>query len=258
MNIILIIKGFIVGIGKIIPGVSGSMLAMTLGVYEKTINAITNFFSSPKNNFKYLVNFGIGVFLAIILFSKLILFLLNNYYNETMYLFLGLILGTVIPFAKNLKINFKNIGIFILAFVVMLFLLKGENKDTFIFTGSFFNYLYIVFLGVIDAFTSIVPGISGTAIFMVLGSYQFVLAVLGNPFSLYFFIYSLGLIFGIIVTCYIMAYLLKYKKHETYSFVFAFMVGSIIILGESLLSSFNLFNLLFGLLGGYLGYLFDK
>ena len=51
MNIILIIKGFIVGIGKIIPGVSGSMLAMTLGVYEKTINAITNFFSSPKNNF---------------------------------------------------------------------------------------------------------------------------------------------------------------------------------------------------------------
>ena len=55
-----------------------------------------------------------------------------------------------------------------------------------------------------------------------------------------------------------MAYLLKYKKHETYSFVFAFMVGSIIILGESLLSSFNLFNLLFGLLGGYLGYLFDK
>ena len=77
MNLILILKGFIVGIGKIIPGVSGSMLAITLGVYERVLEAITNFFSNPKQNIKLLVNFSFGLFLAIIFFSKLILFSLN-------------------------------------------------------------------------------------------------------------------------------------------------------------------------------------
>ena len=90
MNLILILKGFIVGIGKIIPGVSGSMLAITLGVYERVLEAITNFFSNPKQNIKLLVNFSFGLFLAIIFFSRLILFSLNNYYDETMFLFIGL------------------------------------------------------------------------------------------------------------------------------------------------------------------------
>ncbi len=109
MDFLLIIKGFIVGLGKIIPGISGSMLAITLGIYEKIIDAITNFFSDIKRNSKLLINFSIGVFLAIIFFSKLILFFLNNYYYETMFLFLGLIMGTLLPFIKQVKINKKNI-----------------------------------------------------------------------------------------------------------------------------------------------------
>ena len=50
----LILKGFIIGIGKIIPGVSGAMLAITLGVYDKAILAITDFTSDKKKNFKLL------------------------------------------------------------------------------------------------------------------------------------------------------------------------------------------------------------
>lgn len=65
MNIKLILKGFIVGIGKIIPGVSGSMLAITLGIYESILEAVTNFFSNIKKNSKLLINFSLGVFLAI-------------------------------------------------------------------------------------------------------------------------------------------------------------------------------------------------
>jgi len=49
MNIKLILKGFIVGLGKIIPGVSGSMLAITLGIYENILEAVTNFFNNPKS-----------------------------------------------------------------------------------------------------------------------------------------------------------------------------------------------------------------
>jgi len=258
MDIKLILKGFIVGLGKIIPGVSGSMLAMTLGIYENVIEAVTNFFSNPKKHLKLLMNFGIGVFLAIIIFSKIILFLLTNYYNETMYLFLGLILGTLIPFSKNLKINIKNILIFII-FISLMFLVTYLDTSTkFIFSGSIFNYLYVIFLGIIDAFTSIVPGISGTAIFMILGVYEFVLNILGSPFSLLFIFYLFGMVFGIIVICYIMNYLLKNKKEETYSIIFAFMIGSILILFLDLIQSFNFYLLLIFIIGILFGFYFDK
>jgi len=167
MNLILILKGFIVGIGKIIPGVSGSMLAMTLGIYENVLEAVTNFFDNPKKHFKLLLNFGIGVFLAIIIFSKIILFLLTNYYNETMYLFLGLILGTLIPFSKNLKLNLKNILIFFIFLSLMFLTTYLDTSTNFIFTGTVFNYLYVIVLGIIDAFTSIVPGLVFTPFFLI-------------------------------------------------------------------------------------------
>ena len=54
-KLILIVKGMIIGIGQIIPGVSGGMLAITLGLYEKGINAISNLFSDLKGNIKFLI-----------------------------------------------------------------------------------------------------------------------------------------------------------------------------------------------------------
>ena len=67
---LLFIKGIIVGIGKIMPGVSGAMLAINLNVYEKLINAITSFFDDVRDNFKFLLIFGIGILLSIIFGSK--------------------------------------------------------------------------------------------------------------------------------------------------------------------------------------------
>lgn len=258
MNLKLILKGFIVGIGKIIPGVSGSMLAMTLGIYENVLEAVTNFFDNSKKHFKLLFNFGIGVFLAIIIFSKIILFLLNNYYNETMYLFLGLIFGTLIPFSKNLKLSLKNIIIFIVFLSLILLITYLDTSQKFIFTGSIFNYIYTAILGSIDAVTSIVPGISGTAIFMALGVYEFVLSILASPFSLVFVIYMLGMVGGLIAICYVMNYFLKNKKEETHSIIFAFMVGSIIMLFLTLFKEINIFLIIIFVIGVFFGFYFDK
>ena len=244
MNILLIIKGFIVGIAKIIPGVSGAMLAMTLGIYEKIIDAITNFFNNPKDNLKILLNFGIGCFIAIILFSKLILFLLNNYYYLTIYLFLGLILGTLINFKKKLIFSKKNIFILIISSIILFIFTNFKSSNIFIFKGTLLNYLYTILLGFIDAATSIIPGISGTVIYMLLGTYQYVLSILSNPFSLVFIMFLIGLFIGIIIVCYIMNYLLKYKKEETYIIIFAFMIISIITLFFKVLNGFNIYTLI--------------
>ena len=51
----LIIKGIIIGIGKIIPGVSGSLLAISLGIYEKAIESMINIFKKPQENILFLL-----------------------------------------------------------------------------------------------------------------------------------------------------------------------------------------------------------
>ena len=84
---ILFIKGFIIGIGKIIPGVSGALLAINFKVYERAIEAVVNFFDDWKKNLLFITKLGSGIILSIVLCSNGIIYLLNNYRFITMMFF---------------------------------------------------------------------------------------------------------------------------------------------------------------------------
>ena len=101
----LLLKGFIIGIAKIIPGVSGALIAISFGIYEKAIKAISNFFENPINNFLFLFPIGLGVLLSISLTSGLILYFINNYYFPTILLFIGLIMGGIPSLINNINIK---------------------------------------------------------------------------------------------------------------------------------------------------------
>ena len=91
--IILIIKGFVIGIAKIIPGVSGALLAISLGLYEKAMDALAHFWKHPKRYLSFLFCLGFGVMLAIVFGSHAIKFLLHHWYLPTMLFFIGLMAG---------------------------------------------------------------------------------------------------------------------------------------------------------------------
>ena len=78
-NIFLVLKGFLLGIANIIPGVSGGTLAITLGIYNDLIGAISHFFKNLKKNLKFLIPLGIGMVLAILLGSKVISLCLDKF-----------------------------------------------------------------------------------------------------------------------------------------------------------------------------------
>lgn len=235
----LISKGIIIGIGKIIPGVSGGMLAISLNVYDKSLQAISNFFKEPKNNFLFLTKLGIGIVLAILVFSKVITFSLNNYYLPTMLLFIGLILGGIPSIIKKVRTErcLKNYNIMFGAILVILIIaifssLFRTNKPL---TMSF--YIFII-MGIIEAITMIIPGISGTAILMMLGYYKVIIEAFGNLTDVSLFRNSMeivvpfliGLIGGIIVLSKIINYILKKETIKSYYAILGFVIGSIILL----------------------------
>ena len=94
-SLILLIKGFIMGIANIIPGVSGGTLALTLGIYEDFINAISHFFSDLKKNIKFLVPVFIGMGLSIVTMSNVISYALDKAPIPTAMFFMGLVLGGI-------------------------------------------------------------------------------------------------------------------------------------------------------------------
>ena len=119
-SIKLLVKGFIIGIGKIIPGVSGAMFAMIFGVYEKAVEIISDL-RKLKGNFKFMFLLGISILIAILCGSKVINYCLDNYYLWTMLFFIGMMASGIKPLFKNVegkKITKKNLLISL--FVVIL------------------------------------------------------------------------------------------------------------------------------------------
>lgn len=235
-TIILIIKGFFIGIAKIIPGVSGAFLAITFNLYEPGLDAITNFFNNPKKNFLFLLKVGTGIIIGIIMFSKIITYLFSNYYFLTMFFFIGLILGGLIPIIKNNEknnyfiITISLIIFYLISIIINMKYIQIENNKTSIF-------LYLI-SGLIDAASTVVPGISGTAILLLLGTYNDIISIISNITHVeiiinnlhVFFPYTIGMFIGIIIFTKLMHSLFKKTHANTISFIIGISSSTLLIL----------------------------
>lgn len=250
-----LLKGLIIGIGKIIPGVSGSILAITLGVYDKSVEYINNFKYNKKNGVKYLLPLGVGIIISIIVFSKLITILLDKYYLPTMLFFTGLVLGGLPQIIE--KIEKKNNIITILSFIIIFILSITNINSNYIMKGNILDTIIIFISGILEAIGTVVPGVSSSALLMILGTYNIIISSIGNITDISTLLtnikviipFILGLLLGIIFLVKIIDYLLKSKEKELYSFVLGVLLSSIILLIiKTFNSNFNILELILGLI----------
>lgn len=270
MNYIkLIIKGFVVGLGKIIPGVSGGMIAIALGIYEEVIEAIAHFFTSFKKNILFLVPIGIGILLSMIGMSGIINYSLEHYYLPTMLLFVGLMLGGFSSIKKEVEgTNYKQyLGYLLIPLLLMLLLHYSQGNEVFIFDGSFKDLFLLFLIGMIDAVTMIVPGISGTAILMLLGCYTMLLETFSNLFNLSLFAttikvllpFSFGILVGVLITVKIVAYLLERHSISFHYTIISFFLSSVfLLLLQTFKQNYSISTILISFLTFFIGYFISK
>lgn len=236
------LKGIIVGMGGIAPGLSGSVLLVILGLYQKTINAMGTLFKDLKENLKFLIPLILGFGIGVILFSKIVDFLLNNHEMYTRFAFLGLVLGTIPLFYREVKkegIRKKHyiiIGISsILGFGLFFF-----NKSLFPAISNP-NLIQSALLGVAVAGSSIVPGIDSAVILSTLGLYELYVSSLAD-FNLQILIPAGGgLILGAIVISLTMNRLIRKHYTITFSVIFGLFLAIIPnVLTENCMIGFNL------------------
>lgn len=177
-----IIKGIFIGIANIIPGVSGGTMALSMGIYDKLIGAVSNFFKDWKKSLVILFPILIGCGIGFVGFTFLIEYLLVNQTYGTCMAFVGLILGGIPMLIKKLKQQTacagKGLGIgsvlcFLILFAVSVgFPLLSSDQETMrTLTAAPSTMVILFFIGIIAAATMVIPGVSGSLILMILGYY---------------------------------------------------------------------------------------
>lgn len=169
--------GTILGIANILPGISAGAIALSMGIYDKVIYAITHMFSDFKNSMKILIPILFGAGISIICLTFVIEYLFTYFPLQTNLLFVGLIIGglpMIFNKMKGVTISLGTVIAFLLFFCMVIgFAIVGETDGSTVYLAvNFQTMIKLVFIGVIAAATMVIPGVSGTMILMLLGYYR--------------------------------------------------------------------------------------
>jgi len=248
------LKGIIAGIGGVAPGLSGSVLLIILGLYQKVLEALGTMFRDFKKNIRFLLPVVIGMFVGVLLFSKVIDFFLTTFEMQTRFCFLGLILGTVPLFYKEVKKNgFSKIYyLVILGAAALGFWMFRVNPDTFSqITDP--TLLQCIILGVAVAATAIVPGVDPAVLLSTLGYYEMYVRALANFDLTVLLPMLIGLAGGAVLISFCMSALFKKFYTATFSVVFGIflsmipnMLNETCVLGWNMVSGISVLLVLVG------------
>ena len=180
-----VLKGVVIGIANIIPGVSGGTMMIVMGIYDKLIYCINNLFKQFGSCIKILLPYGVGIGLALVTMSSLIGGCMENFPLPTALVFTGLILGgipAIVEQVRDVKIKPVHVLAFLLAaglLVGMQFMPASDSAD--LSKGAnVLQMLIILVMGVIASSTMIIPGVSGSMMLLILGYYHPIFGCFGD------------------------------------------------------------------------------
>ena len=256
------LKGIIVGLGGVAPGLSGSVLLIIFGLYQKTLDALGSLLANFQKNVRFLLPLVAGMFLGVLLFSKLIDFFLNAHEMPTRFCFLGLILGTLPMVWKEVrKEGFSR------KYYVVILLAAALGTWFFTVNPNAFpqvtepNLLQKLLLGVAVAATAIVPGVDPAVFLSTLGFYEMYVSALANVDLAILIPMVGGLAVGAVAISFAMSLLFKRFYTASFSVIFGIFLSMIpnmltenCVLGWDAASAVSIAVLILGfLVSWYLG-----
>ncbi len=255
-----LIKGGLMGIANIIPGVSGGTFALVLGIFDRLVGSLNSLGVGTLKVFWRLLGGGFraerrtelaaewrrvdawflilllgGAAAAILSSSFLIDYLLREHWSPTLAFFIGLILPSIaVPWAmmdrRGLLLLWAVPGI-VLTVGVSLAIPEGAAGSD--------NLLVAAGTGALAISAMILPGISGSFLMLVLGQYQNVLAKLTGlqrglgqgsldvSAALWLAVLGLGMLVGLLLFARLLGFLLARFKSATMAFLIGLLLGSL-------------------------------
>lgn len=178
-----LLKGMVIGLANIIPGVSGGTMAVSMGIYDKLIHCLTHLLREFKESIKFLVPILLGAAIALVGLSFIITPAFEHFPLQTNGLFIGLIVGGLPAVWKKVKGNRMKVS-YGIAFLIFFALVvgmaamgetEGQAADL---TLSIWSVVKLFLVGVLASATMVIPGVSGSMILLVIGYYNPIVATI--------------------------------------------------------------------------------
>lgn len=229
------LAGFFIGIAELLPGISGSTVAVAFGIYNKIIKILSNIriknisgnFSDISSIFRLDLLFLLvsSMLVTVILFSKIVLFFYTNY-NDLFEIFLALIMIVISLFIiKDFISIIKKVFLFIV--IGILFGYAINQIPDFEMSS---NVLFLILIGFIAFSFFIVPGISGSAILVTFGQYRLIIQAVAELNFLTLVPFGLGCLLSL----YLMPKLIANLVDKYNEYLMSFFSGLIFIAGLNL------------------------
>jgi putative membrane protein len=245
--LILVVKGMIIGVANVIPGVSTATFMVLLRIYDEIVDAVGNFvadFFSGRQKFKayllLLIPFGIGAVVGTLGFAKLATFVLDRYPVPAQFFFIGLIAGSipsVIKMHHDMRPTVGRViaGVAGLLLAVLVGLgVKGEALGQFAADPSSVpGLLYFGIVGFFAGGSVMTPGMSGSYIFLLAGTYEPIMEALDSltqPPIMFGVIISttIGVALGVVIFAKLISLLLKKQPAVTFYAILGLIFGSFV------------------------------
>lgn len=174
------LRGMVIGLANIIPGVSGGTMMVSMGIYDTLIHCITHLFKEFKKSILTLLPYAVGMVLAIGGLSFALKWAFAVYPLPTNTLFIGLILGGLPAILRQVKGKKKGaVGavLFVAFFALIIVMQIFQSEHVATITLSFGEVVKLFVLGAVASATMVIPGVSGSMVLKLLGYYEPVVTV---------------------------------------------------------------------------------
>lgn len=240
----MFLRGILVGMCDIVPGVSGGTILFITGVYERFIEGLKDigvflkeFFlkliGRHKGSFKQIfkridyalfVPLILAIWGTLILFSSIILFLKDTYPAQLYAFFVGLIFASTLIMYRQIGKKNINAVLFLILGVWIGFIISTIKPDP----AQSGNYLLVIISGAVSICAMILPGISGSYLLLLMGRYYFMLDVIRNLAEkwTYAIAFGVGGIIGLLSFSKLLSWLLKKFRSNTLAFLTGLMFGA--------------------------------
>lgn len=222
--------GLIIGVACITPGLSGGMLAASSGLYEPGLHALTHLHKDFRRGFRFLLPLGLGGLGGVFLFSNLMKFLMVKAPTTILYVFLGLVAGSLPSFlreanGRGFRKRWLGAGLATFALVVFLEVLLGRFLPP---AGLPLNMATALLGGVLIAVGTVIPGISSSFLLIQLGIYEpFLEALTGFDLPILFSV-AVGCGGAALVLIFAVDWVFKRFHGVAYYAVLGFLAGSVV------------------------------
>lgn len=222
--LIRVLKGALVGIGAILPGLSGGVLMVIFGIYEPLLDFLANFIKKFKHYFFYFVPIGIGGILGIILFAGAVSAAFGTYAAQFISLFIGFVAGTVPSIWRTAGLKGRSTGeytaLVIASLAILVFMLQGEQQMTSVEP----NFLVWIGSGVLVGLGFIVPGLSPSNFLIYFGLYS----QMTDGISALELGVIVPLMLGVLISALLFAKLVGFLFERFYGIMYHIILGTVI------------------------------